>query len=158
VVDLIPMTEDQFHSYLGSAIANYAQESVRAGNVAPDQAFQMAEGQFDSLLPAGLDTPDQYLFSIRDPAQGQQVGYLWFGIRDDGARPFVALYDVLIFEVFRRQGYGTQALQALEQRARERGFDEIRLHVFGHNHAARALYEKGGYAATNVTMAKRLKE
>jgi ribosomal protein S18 acetylase RimI-like enzyme len=151
------MTEGQFHAYLGFAVANYAQESIRAGNVAPDRALYAAEGQFQSLLPDGLDTPGQYLFSIQDTTRGKSVGYLWFGIRDDGTRPFVASYDILIFEAYRRQGYGAQALHALEKQAVEKGFDEIRLHVFGHNHAARALYEKLGYVATNVTMARRLK-
>jgi ribosomal protein S18 acetylase RimI-like enzyme len=156
MVELVPMTADQFHTYLGFAIAGYAEDQIRAGNVAPDRGLHVAEQQFQRLLPHGLDTPDQFLFSIRDAGLGKEVGYLWFGVRDDGARPFAALYDFLIFEAYRRQGYGTQALHALEQQVRDRGFDEIRLHVFGHNHPARALYEKVGYAATNVTMAKRL--
>ncbi len=158
MVELIPMTEDQFRGYLGFAVANYAREAVRAGNVAPQAAMQAAQQQFDHLLPMGLDTPDQHLSAIRDGARAENVGYLWFGVRDDGARPFVALYDLLIFEAYRRQGYGSQALRALEQEVKALGFHEIRLHVFGHNHPARALYEKMGYAATNVTMAKRLEK
>ena len=158
MVDLIPMSEDEFHEYLGPAIAGYAEELVRAGNVASDQAFQSAEAQFDNLLPQGLDSPGQHLFSIWDPARSRRVGTLWFGIRDDGDRPFAALYDFLIFEVYQRQGYGHQALLSLEQQVKVLGFDMIRLHVFGHNRAARALYEKMGYVATNVTMAKRLEE
>jgi ribosomal protein S18 acetylase RimI-like enzyme len=157
VVDLVPMTEDQFHAYLGFAVANYAQENIRAGNVAPDRALDAAGQQFQSLLPDGLDTPDQYLFSVQDTIREKSVGYLWLGIRDDGSKPFAFLYDILIFEAYRRQGYGTQALHALEKQALEKGFDEIKLRVFGHNHAARALYEKLGYVATNVNMAKRLK-
>jgi ribosomal protein S18 acetylase RimI-like enzyme len=156
MVELIPMTGDRFHTYLGFAIASYAQETVRAGNMAPERALQAAESQFQSLLPDGLDTPDQYLFAIRDTVQDKDVGYLWFGFRNDGGKSFTALYDFLIFEGCRRQGYGTRALQALEKKAKAQGLDEIRLHVFGHNHPARALYEKMGYVATNITMAKRL--
>jgi ribosomal protein S18 acetylase RimI-like enzyme len=156
MVDLVPMTEDQFHFYLGFGIASYAHESIRAGNVVPDLALKAAERQFENLLPDGLDTPDQHLFSIRDTAQRKGVGYLWFGVRDEGGRRFAALYDLLIFEAYRRQGYGTAALHALEDQVAAQRLDEIRLHVFGHNHPARALYEKMGYAVTNVTMAKRL--
>jgi ribosomal protein S18 acetylase RimI-like enzyme len=156
LVELIPMSKDEFHEYLGPAIAGYAEELVRAGNTPPGQALSSAEAQFDSLLPDGLDTPDQHLFSIWD--RDRRVGALWFGVRDDGDRPFAALYDFLIFEVYRRQGYGQQALLALDQQVKALGFDTIRLHVFGHNRAARALYEKMGYVATNVTMTKRLEE
>jgi len=47
-------------------------------------------------------------------------------------------------------------MQALEERVRHLGLSTISLHVFGHNHAARALYEKLGYVTTNVMMSKTL--
>jgi ribosomal protein S18 acetylase RimI-like enzyme len=156
MVELIPMTEEQFHAYLGRAVAGYVQDITRAGNVAPDDATIAAEQQFESLLPYGLDTPDQSLYTIYDPARQKPVGHLWVGARNEGGRIFAALYDFEIFEAYRRQGYGTQSLQALEREVQARGLDEIRLHVFGHNHPARALYEKMGYVATNITMAKQL--
>ena len=53
-------------------------------------------------------------------------------------------------------GYGTQALRAVEERASELGAASVELHVFGHNPAARALYEKVGYETMSVVMAKRL--
>ncbi len=49
---------------------------------------------------------------------------------------------------------GEQAFQALEIKVRELGLHTIALHVFGHNHAARAMYEKLGYITTNVQMLK----
>lgn len=67
------------------------------------------------------------------------------------------MYDFLVYEPYRRCGYGWQALQALEQNVRALGLDTIGLHVFGHNHAARALYEKAGYEVTNINMAKKLR-
>jgi ribosomal protein S18 acetylase RimI-like enzyme len=156
VIDLRPMTEEQFHAYLGLAIAGYAQDIARAGNVAPELAATTSEQQFQNLLPDGLDTADQYLYAIYETAQDKRVGHLWFGTREEGRRPFAALYDFEIFEPYRRRGYGTQSLRSLEQKVRDRGLDEIRLHVFGHNLPARALYEKMGYVPTNITMAKQL--
>ena len=47
-------------------------------------------------------------------------------------------------------------MTALEETVRALGLDEIRLHVFGHNGAARALYRKLGFVETNVMMAKQL--
>jgi ribosomal protein S18 acetylase RimI-like enzyme len=40
--------------------------------------------------------------------------------------------------------------------ARRMGAETIRLHVFGHNTAARPLYVKLGYEPTNIVMAKPL--
>ena len=68
----------------------------------------------------------------------------------------MALFDFEIFESHRRRGYGTRALQALEHVAAEHGIGRIALHVFGHNAAARALYQKAGFKETHVTMAKEL--
>jgi len=44
----------------------------------------------------------------------------------------------------------------VEERAIELGAASVELHVFGHNPAARALYEKVGYETMSVVMAKRL--
>ena len=36
------------------------------------------------------------------------------------------------------------------------GIGKVSLHVFGYNHAARALYEKMGYQITGIGMTKTL--
>jgi ribosomal protein S18 acetylase RimI-like enzyme len=160
MVKLVPMTEGQFGAYFDRAVENYAQDLARAGNAHPDEARWASEQQFRKMLPEGLSSPGQYLYSIWGDTLGAggavHVGFLWLGIREAGARAFATLNDFWIFEEHRRQGYGSKALKALEDKVRELGFDEIRLHVFGHNHPARALYEKMGYVATNITMAKKL--
>jgi ribosomal protein S18 acetylase RimI-like enzyme len=66
------------------------------------------------------------------------------------------VYDVRIDEAFQRRGYATQAFQKLETLVRDMGMSAISLHVFGHNTAARALYEKLGFATTNVMMSKQI--
>jgi ribosomal protein S18 acetylase RimI-like enzyme len=154
MLELREMTQDRFRAYLRVAVPHYAGETVIAGNVHPDQALRAAERTFDHLLAGGLDTPNQHLCTVHDGET--EVGVLWFGVRDEGGRRFAALYDFWIHEPYRRQSYGARALRALEARVQALGLDEIRLHVFGHNRAARALYEKVGYRATNVTMAKKL--
>ncbi len=47
-------------------------------------------------------------------------------------------------------------MRLLEKKVREQGFDTVSLHVFGHNHAGRELYEKSGYVVTNVNMSKKI--
>lgn len=56
----------------------------------------------------------------------------------------------------RRHGYAEAAMTLLEIEARRLGAEEIRLHVFGSNSAARPLYEKLGYYPTDILMAKDL--
>jgi RimJ/RimL family protein N-acetyltransferase len=148
------MTEDEFPVFLEYAVSDYAEGLVEAGNYHQDLAFQASQQQYQQLLPQGLASPDQYLYSIRD--EGINVGSLWYGVRHQGGRTAVVLYVLVVLEKYRRRGYGTQALRLLGDRVRGLGLDEIRLYVFGHNHPARALYEKAGYAATSLTMAKRI--
>jgi ribosomal protein S18 acetylase RimI-like enzyme len=60
----------------------------------------------------------------------------------------------MVHERFRRRGYASRILELVEDKARELGAGKVELHVFGHNLGARALYEKLGYTATSIFMAK----
>ena len=51
---------------------------------------------------------------------------------------------------------GAAALLALEAKVKELGIDKIALHVFAHNHVARALYEKAGFEITGIYLTKKL--
>jgi ribosomal protein S18 acetylase RimI-like enzyme len=153
-VHLVPMTEDEYGPWLEVAIRDYAQDHVADGSWTPDEAPQKSAAEFAALLPAGLATPDHYLFAIQTEA-GETVGYLWFGVRNAAQRQ-AFVYDFLVFEAFRRQGYGEQAFAALETEVRALGLGQIGLHVFGANTAARNLYRKLGYQETNVIMRKDL--
>ena len=51
-------------------------------------------------------------------------------------------------------GFATQAMLALEEKAKELGLVILRLHVFTHNAVARSLYEKLGYEVSSLNMAK----
>jgi ribosomal protein S18 acetylase RimI-like enzyme len=156
MVRLIPMREDEFRGWLENAIRDYADEKVRAGNWDPASALEQSKQTYQDLLPEGLASKNQYLFSIQDDALAQNVGMIWFALNDHGRRQSAFVCDFLIFEQFRRHGYGMQALHALEGEVRQLGLDTISLHVFGHNLPARSLYEKMGYVITNINMTKDL--
>lgn len=158
MVRLVPMTESEFQAYRKFAVEDYAQEHVRAGNWHPSEALQKAEKEFAQLLPDGVASKKQHLYTIMDDQNGLKVGMIWFAVNDKAPRPFVFIYDFLVYEEFRRRGYGTQTLRALEERVKEMGIDTIRLHVFGYNQAAVDLYQKVGFEMTNINMAKRLKD
>lgn len=156
MVGLRPMTDAEFEEYRGHAARNYATEKVRAGNWHADEAFRLAEETLDVLLPEGVRTPEHHLFTIERP-DGTAVGWLWLAERVEvNADRHAFIYEILIFSPYRRQGYGRAAMQAAEAKARELGLDKVKLHVFGHNTAARDLYRELGYAETNVMMEKRV--
>ncbi len=156
MIRLAPMSQSDFEVYLESAIDQYAQEHVRAGNWSPDQARKLSEDSYHHLLPDGVATPDQYLFTIEDQALGEKVGMLWFAVEERVEAPRVFLYDIRIEEAYRRRGHATEALQALEARVRGLGVTRNTLHVFGQNDAAQAMYEKLGYQVTDLRMSKTL--
>ncbi len=156
MVRLSPLTEPSFAAWWRDTIPAYAEDKVMAGNWLPEVALERAEAEFKRFLPQGLATPDQHFFGVVDDATGAEVGIVWFSVGDWGGRNAAFILDFAIYERFRRHGYGLQALSALEDVVRAMGMDTLALHVFGHNHAARRLYEKAGFEVTNINMAKRL--
>ena len=157
MVTLTPMRADEFAAYLAETVPAYAEDKVAAGQWAADAALRLAREEFDELLPQGLATPDNHLFTLRDPATGGSVGVLWFAIQQRGSEKIAYVYDVLVHPPFQRRGYATQAFAALEAQAAARGLAGIALHVFGHNAAARALYDKLGFEPTNLSLFKRVR-
>jgi RimJ/RimL family protein N-acetyltransferase len=156
MVQLIPMAQSEFQLYYRRAVEDYARDHVEAGNWHPSEALQQAEEQFRQLLPDGVATKDQHLFSIVDESTGVKVGMIWFAVRykSGASHPYAFVYDFLIDEEFRRKGYGKQAFAVLDEKVKELGLDSISLHVFGHNQAAIALYEMAGYTITDLHMTK----
>lgn len=155
MIKLVPMQQSDLEDYLAIAVQEYAQDKIDAGNYAPSEGLEKARAEFDALLPQGIDTPHQHLFSVQNEA-GEKVGIFWLAEIQSGARRFAFIYDIRIDEEHRRKGYGTQAMLAAEEEAKKLGFDRIGLHVFGRNHAALALYEKLGYEITNINMSKNI--
>ena len=152
------MSEDDFRAYQENEIREYAEDKIRSGAWSQENAYELSVQTHRRLLPEGLATPGQYIFSIRDEDLGQNVGVIWFARFEEGGKRLAFIYDLIILEQFRRRGYGTQAMLALEEKVKEVGLDTIALHVFGFNQAALGLYEKVGYEITDINMAKTLKD
>ena len=155
-VRLAPMTQGEYEAFVAYEIKDYAEEHVKAGNWLADEALAKSEAEFKQLLPEGKDSKDNYLFSIFDLDSGEYVGNVWFAVIERSGPRHAFIYDFRIRDEFHRHGYGTQAMIALEIEVRKLGIDTLSLHVFGHNLAARGLYEKVGYEITNINMSKHL--
>lgn len=154
MLTLSPMTETIFKPYYDAAVAGYAQEHVRGGRWSAEEAPEASAREFEGLLPNGLQTPGNHFFSLCADGIDEPVGMLWFAERTEGGQQIAFIYDIRIKPAFQRRGFASQAIQALEEEARRLGLSAIGLHVFGHNHAARALYEKLNFEVTNVIMRK----
>lgn len=150
IAKLRQMTADDYAAWRAATIPEYAEEKTVSGAWSRDEALQRATESLDSLLPAGLETPGHFLFTLRRTTDDALLGYLWFGRHERDAY----LYDISILPEHRRQGHGRTLMRLLEQAVRERGFNSIALHVFGHNAAARDLYQSEGYVVTDLTMRK----
>ena len=103
----------------------------------------------------GPATPDNHLFTILD-ADAAAVGVLWFAVKTRFNARIAYVFDVSIRPKRQRQGHALRAFQALDEEVRSLGLAGIALHVFGHNTAARALYDKLGFEATNISLYKRV--
>lgn len=158
MIDFVAMTEADYRAYLEQAVADYAAEHVRGGRWSAEEAEQRSRQEYRDLLPEGAATPNNVLYVLADAATHARVGMLWYALQERAGKQVAFIYDIAIDPEFRRRGYASQALRGLEQLVLARGVHEIRLHVFGHNHEARALYEALGYQPTNIVMAKTLKE
>ncbi len=151
------MPRERFSAYRDGLVRDYARDKVQAGAWSSEDAPRRAAADVDGLLPDGTETEDHYLYLLRDRSPAEEVGVVWLAVLDSGVGRSVWIYDVQIYEPFRRKGHATRALRAVEGRAIELGAESVELHVFGHNPAARALYEKVGYETTSVVMRRRLR-
>jgi len=93
---------------------------------------------------------------IRDSDETGAVGVLWFKSDLDSSRGSGHMFDLHIFETFRRRGYARQAMLELEKVARGMGLRQLGLHVFAHSRAARSLYERLGYSVAGLNLLKDL--
>lgn len=118
-----------------------------------NEAQTKTDSDFKRLLPNELDTPDNYIFSIKlDEILIWKVSRFATCGALNNRKAFI--YDIFIDNNFRGKGYGKKTMELLEVEVKKLGLNHIGLHVFGHNHAARSLYQKMGYEITNLNLEK----
>lgn len=152
MVTLKPMNQEDFQHYIISAIELYAKDKVASGNWSKDDALNLSEKDFSHLLPQGEKSEFNYLYSIFQDELN--IGMIWIAQKSPETTDEGFIYDFIISDQYRGQGYGKKAMKEIETMAKELGMKKIGLHVFGHNIVARGLYEKMGYETTNIVMSK----
>jgi len=148
------MDRASFESFRENIVREYAADKVKAGHWPQAESLARAEAETAALLPTGLETPETWLWTIRDAADAD-LGVLWVARYAEGG-PRLWIYDIEVRPEARGRGVGRAALEALEDWARSEGFEQIGLHVFGANATARRLYARMGYAEVDVAMRKDL--
>lgn len=147
------MTETEYAAWLEAAIPAYASDKVDSGHWSEEDSLERSQMEFAELLPQGLATPDNFLFTITD-LQATAVGVLWFAVRTRFDARVANVFDITVWPERRREGHAFRAFVALEDQVRALGLSGIALHVFGHNKGAQALYAKLGFQPTNISLFK----
>ena len=82
---------------------------------------------------------------VAERGEGEIVGRLSIARDPHPASGHVADVGLMVASGFRRRGAGKALMESAEEWAQETGVRKIELHVFPHNGAAIALYERLGY-------------
>ncbi len=148
MVKLEIMQQEDFDRFLETEIRGYAEDHVRNGNWPAEGALERSREEFKHYLPDGIQSKDQYVWSILDGEN--KIGALWVQVKDKKA----FIFDFVIDEAFRGKGYGKQALTAMDEQLKSVGAESVALHVFGDNITAQELYKKMGFEITGMHMRK----
>jgi ribosomal protein S18 acetylase RimI-like enzyme len=149
------MTEAELCTYLEAAVPAYAIAKTEGEGLSKEDALKVAEESFRRLLPEGVNSANQFLFSVQDQ-KGSTIGTLWFAKKQERGKISAFVYDINLLPESRGKGLGRELMGLLEAETRRLGFERIGLHVFGYNKRAIHLYEDCGFETTNRIMEKLL--
>lgn len=152
MVTIQRMTNDQFPAYRTFFIEEYAQDLASTRHMAIDEARHDAAQSIDNSLPDGPDTEGSRLWCITPSHSEQTIGYFWVSLNGRVAW----IYDFCLLPQWRGKGLGRDAMAQLKQTLSALDIHEIGLRVASNNPAAKALYEKCGFAVTGYNMSLRL--
>ena len=155
MIKFVKMSDEEFNIYMEKSIANYANQLITSGVCKKEDSLKMSQEAFNRFLPDGLHTKGHNVMNILDDIE--KIGYIWYGPKGNSNNEEAFIYDFLIYEDFRGEGYGKESLELVEKEAKKNNFNKISLHVFGHNKTAVGLYEKMGYEPFSINMSKDIK-
>lgn len=135
------MNDGEFEKFLEVSVLDYSRDLEKSGLSSKEEALENSRKQFDELLPRGKYTDDNFIYIVVN-SENEDVGTIWYRKNNDKV---AFICDFLIYEKFRKKGYGKGALILLDREVKEKGYEKILLHVFKYNKTAFSLYESLGY-------------
>lgn len=153
---LRPLSPDRYTWFFETAVANYAADNVRGGRWLADEAPAMARAETLRLLPQELATPDHFVCLVTDDSEQDDIGFIWYGAMQRGARKVAYVYSLHVEPRYRRRGYARFALAEVERIALQQGLSALVLTVFAHNVAAQSLYREAGLSVSTLVMTRPL--
>ncbi|EHW0638411.1 N-acetyltransferase [Vibrio vulnificus] len=155
-VSLKAMNSETFSEYLEMVIPSYANDNVKSGWWDKSEALERSKKAYARLLPDGLNSEGNYLFNIVVDKTSSNVGYIWVKIETHIHTKSAFIYDIGIYEGYRRKGYAKAALRCIEIVSADLGATSLGLHVFNHNSSAKSLYSSVGYQVVSHNMHKEI--
>jgi ribosomal protein S18 acetylase RimI-like enzyme len=150
VIALRPLRDDEYDAWDAAHRAEYEHGLVEFAGMTRGDARAKVERDIPAVLPAGLATPDVWIWAVE--SDGRWVGTVFLGRRGGD----LWLYDITIDADERGKGHGRAAMLALEEEVRLLGAQSVTLNVWGGNEVARGLYRSLGYVEESVHMCKRV--
>ena len=144
------MNNQDFQRFLEIATVNFANDKVKNGSWKEETALEQSKAAFQSLLPDGENTENNYLKNI--VLNEEKIGYIWYSINIKQVPNYAYLYEILIYPGYRGQGFGKESMRMCIKEINELGVDEVCLHVFGHNRGALNLYQQLGFEITDYNL------
>ena len=144
MLELKSMNQSIYNNYIKNVKQQYVQELAKSRGIDFDEAIQLTNKEFDGLLPDGLKSKNQYLYTIINDTN-KNIGIIWFSSESNHGDNEAFLFDIEIKKAYRGKGYGRKAMNILELKIKEMNIFTIGLHVFLHNEIACSLYNKIGY-------------
>lgn len=148
-----PLQPGDVPAFAEQARSRYA-DQLRTTGLTPQEADNRADADTRALIPHGALRPGHAILAARTD-DGPDIGQVWIGPHP--TIPDTAfIYDLVIDAAHRRHGHGEALMTAAEDWAQRHDMHSVTLNVVAGNTAARSLYLRLGYTATNITMRRRL--
>ena len=158
MIQLRPMISAEYPGYCDYFIDDYIREIAENYGYSMDRAIELAEQDLIRSFPNGLETNEHDLlcieFTSESEVKSEVVGYLWHSIKASDKSTFI--YDFFIFSNQRNNGYGKQAIKALESQLQIIGIEQIKLRVAYQNQRALKLYQEVGFVISGYNMSKKI--
>ena len=145
------MIEEEFEIYKNKMYIEYAKVLAENLLLPYQEALARAQEQIDTICKEDEKKGKNYAFNIINET-GEYVGRLWIFVNNNRKKAFI--YDIRIFQKYRKRGYAKHTLLELEKDLKRKNIKIIELNVFGNNKVALDLYKKIGFKEKYVNLIK----